>query len=89
MKAERREEESLRLLHAYTLSNWNEIAKSEKCGCFYCFRIFEKNEISSYINDKNGKTAVCPYCGVDAVLPDSKAALSEELLNDMHKTWFS
>ena len=88
MKSKRMEEQCC-LLHAYSLSNRDEIMKSEKCGCFYCLRIFETNEISAYINDENGKTAVCPHCGVDSVLPDSRVSLSEELLTEMHKTWFS
>jgi hypothetical protein len=39
-------------------------------------------------NDKNGATALCPFCGVDSVLPDNTIDLSEELLNEMHKVWF-
>ena len=31
---------------------------------------------------------VCPFCGVDSVLPDNKVELSTDLLEDMHKIWF-
>ena len=32
---------------------------------------------------------ICPFCGVDAILPDSKVDLSEALLEDMYKVWFT
>ncbi|WP_156110575.1 MULTISPECIES: hypothetical protein [Listeria] len=34
-------------------------------------------------------TALCPYCMIDSVLPESDILpLSREFLNDMHQQWF-
>jgi len=40
--------------------------------------------------DEWGQTAVCPRCGIDAVLPDSVpgAPLTLTLLSDMQAFWF-
>ena len=37
----------------------------------------------------NEDTALCPYCGVDAIIPDSiDEKIDEELIEDMNKYWF-
>ena len=75
--------------HQYSTSNQENVLLSNKCGCFFCKKIFDSKLISEhYINDKNGKTAVCPFCGVDSVLPDNKVDLSPDLLEAMYKVWF-
>lgn len=58
---------------------WHEdaILKSKECGCFYCLKIFPPKEITEWIDESKdstggiGKTAICPYCGIDSDLPDS------------------
>jgi hypothetical protein len=73
----------------YSVSNMQNVSLSHQCGCFFCQKIFDSHFISEhYINDKNGKTAICPFCGVDSVLPDNKVELSDELLEDMYTVWF-
>ena len=75
--------------HQFSISNKQSILSSKKCGCFFCKNIFESDLVSeSYINDKNGETAICPFCGVDSLLPDSRVELSLELLEEMHSEWF-
>ena len=75
--------------HQYSVSNQENVFSSNRCGCFFCQKIFDGNLVSEhYINDQNGKTAICPLCGVDAILPDNKVDLSTKLLEDMHKVWF-
>lgn len=75
--------------HQFSLSNKQSCLASDRCGCFFCKRIFESGLISErYINDKGGETAICPFCGVDSVLPDSKVELSAELLEEMYQVWF-
>ncbi len=76
--------------HQYSISNKQSVLTSHKCGCFFCKKIFDSNLISEhYINDKNGETVICPFCGVDSILPDNKVDLSTELLEDMYKVWFN
>ena len=76
----------------YTTSNWQYVKESDKCGCPCCGRIFDASEISEDDCDNaadGGITALCPYCGMDCVVPDSKVELTPELLLRMKKEWFS
>ena len=73
--------------HEHSLKNHAEIEMSEKCGCFSCVEIFDASEVQSWAD--NAETAVCPYCGVDAVIGDASGVqLSEELLNQMYEKYF-
>ena len=75
--------------HQYSLSNKESVLSSRTCGCFFCQEIFESHLISEhYIHDINGETALCPFCGVDSILPDHKVDLSTDLLEEMYKVWF-
>lgn len=76
------------LAHEYSKLNKEEILKSKKCGCFYCGKIFDKKLIANWLKDSKGETALCPFCQVDSVLPDSKVEITKEFLENMHKTWF-
>ena len=74
----------------------NTILKSEICGCFYCFSIFPPNEIQDWVEEPEdcprgpGKTALCPNCGIDAVLPDNvEHEITKEFLKVLHKEFFS
>ena len=75
--------------HTHTLSNKEELKNSTGCGCFYCLRIFFPQEITEWIPDKGGETALCPYCGVDSVMGDSSGyPVTEEFLSKMKAYWF-
>lgn len=82
------EDDRLTVDHLYCTSNEEDLSRSDHCGCFYCLNIFEPYEVNSWIKDRGGRTAICPYCGIDSVLPDSMVELSEEYLKKMHKRWF-
>ena len=77
-----------KLSHKFCQSNEKNIEKSQKCGCFFCGRIFDKILIVEWIEDTKGKTALCPFCGIDSILPDSKVEISKKFLKDMHRVWF-
>ena len=77
--------------HKYSIDNKENITKSYKCGCFSCLNIFTSNKPMEWINKRgNGDdTALCPYCSVDAVLPDiSDYPITTEFLTHMKKYWF-
>jgi NAD-dependent SIR2 family protein deacetylase len=77
----------MKKLHAYCTCNRNIIENSNKCYCFHCGKIFEKDDIKEYID--NGVTALCPDCGVDSVIPDSvDEEINKEVINDMNQYWF-
>ncbi len=77
----------LNSLHAHCTNNRSSLEKSSLCGCFYCGNIFSPALVTEYADD--GKTALCPFCGIDSVLPDSCGTpLTKELLDRMHMFWF-
>ena len=78
------------LINAYKHSrnNFEELKSSNRCGCFYCMKIFDKDEVVSWINDDT-KTGICPYCNTDALLGDSSEyEISHEFLKKMNQKWF-
>ncbi len=71
----------------YSIYNMSELEKSDKAGCYYCKSIFDISEISETTD--NGKTAMCPKCGIDSVLPDSSPfKLDKNTLTELNKYWF-
>jgi len=61
---------------------------SARCACFFCFRAFPTSEIKAWIDADT--TALCPGCGVDAVLGDaSGASISDGFLRKMHQHYFA
>ena len=81
--------EQIAAAHGHSMSNQNSLAKSRRCGCFYCLHIFDPAEITDWIPDKHGPTAMCPYCGIDSVIgEDSGYPITEAFLKDMKEYWF-
>ena len=78
------DKDEYRLAHKYSCSNKSDIQISNKCGCFFCQKIFAPSEITEW----SGQTALCPYCGIDSVLPDSKIEFDSYFLEEMYKYWF-
>ena len=70
----------------------DELAKSKLAGCFYCCEIYPPSEIEDWIEgDMGGKgdTALCPNCGIDAVIGDhSGYDITKEFLFQMMRCWF-
>lgn len=68
------------------------VQQSFICGCFYCVSTFYPTEIkdwTSYSYEGNERTAACPKCGIDAVLPSSKDyEINDELLEAMRLFYF-
>lgn len=75
--------------HKHCAANRHALIASHRAGCFYCLEIFDSKEITEWIPDTAGKTAVCPYCGIDSVLPESADyPLTAEFLGEMRRYWF-
>jgi hypothetical protein len=80
-------EEDLEEAHRHAMRNRGELEKSKACGCFYCERVFSPAGITEWIDD--GETAMCPYCGIDAVLASASGfELSKKFLHRMCERWF-
>lgn len=76
-----------RIAHKRCSYHLYDIRHSHLCGCFYCKSVFPPADIAKWVDD--GHTAVCPLCGIDAVIGDySGYPVDEEFLGIMHKMWF-
>lgn len=79
--------------HKYSNNHKKQLKKDKVCGCFYCLEIFSPSEIKEWIVhlnpcDRKG-TAICPYCGIDAVIGESSGyPITKEFLEKMSKYWF-
>lgn len=83
--------EKLRRLHRYCNFNRDLIKKSKKCYCFYCKNTIDAEDMLKptvqYID--GGRTAICPKCGIDSILPDAiDEEITKEIINDMYEYWF-
>ena len=75
-----------RMLHARCSNNRGALLDSRQCGCFFCLKIYDPGSITDWLNDE---TALCPYCNVDAVIPEGDDYLLEDsLLLAMKEYWF-
>ncbi len=64
-----------------------QVIGSTLCGCFYCCKTFEPAKIREWIDA--GQTALCPCCGIDAVIGNaSRYPLTQEFLGQMKAHWF-
>jgi hypothetical protein len=85
-------EEYLREAHKYSIFNNDWIKNSEMCGCFYCQTVFEPDKIMDWtdIGHDKGATALCPNCGIDAVIRSNKNLPVRDtvFLAEMHSYWF-
>ena len=74
--------------HKYSSNHKKELKKDKLCGCFYCLKIFNPEEIKFWIKDTKG-TALCPYCGLDCVIGAySGFPITTEFLSEMKEYWF-
>lgn len=73
--------------HESTAYHKDKLESSEFCGCCSCQRLFRPRQIVSWVDQ--GQTALCPFCSVDAVIPESaRILLCPELLKAMNDRWF-
>lgn len=49
----------------------------------------DRKRVHVLMGDKDGRTAICPHCFIDAVLPDSNPyGISPDFLRKMREKWF-
>jgi len=78
-------------LHLSTLGNAKRVHAASQCACFHCRKWFPASEVQKFMPEKDGReTALCPRCGVDAVLTDQDSLpLTRDLTDEMHSRFFS
>lgn len=83
------------IAHTASFSNEDALANASACGCFKCKTMFTPAEITEWLPEENGKrTAVCPHCGADAVVPSTTTpakgyTLDNQLLDGMYLRFFN
>lgn len=82
-----------RKAHIFSNNNKPALGTPQRCGCFYCGKMFESTEIVEWVEADNPYdykgTAICPYCGIDAVIGESSGFLiTKEFLEGMNRAWF-
>ena len=87
----------LESIHRYSSRHRHLFPTSAMVGCFYCLATFEPGEVQDWIDGdqlttgdtEDGITALCPRCGIDAVLPSAAPIRFDgTLLTEMHSYWF-
>jgi hypothetical protein len=50
--------------------------QTSRCGCFHCLAVFAGVRIDDWVDE--GRTALCPMCGVDSVVSDYDGSVISE-----------
>jgi hypothetical protein len=80
-------EADLTSAYQHSIRHRVEVLRSDVCGCFHCLSVFETSTIKNWID--TGQTAMCPRCGIDAVIGSASGFdLSDDLLGAMRARWF-
>jgi hypothetical protein len=77
--------------HRHSTHHREEVVASESCGCFCCGSVFHPDGIEQWTDDWEsvGQTAICPDCGIDAVIgSESGYPITPEFLDRMRQQWF-
>ena len=87
----------LESIHRFSSNHRELLARSDQAGCFYCKATFSPAEIEEWIPERDtisgglieDRTALCPRCGIDAVLPSAAPIRWDDtLLAEMNRHWF-
>jgi len=82
------EEQDIIIAHQFSSNHQAQLLQDKICGCFYCLQIFSPEKINYWIKDPGG-TAVCPYCGIDAIIGKSSGyPITKDFLSKMKHYWF-
>ncbi len=82
-------ENTVILAHKFSSNHQTALMRDKICGCFHCLKIFPPFEITDWIQDKQDKTALCPYCGIDSLIGDSSGySITKDFLSKMNQYWF-
>lgn len=83
---------SIRATIQLATANRGAVQDSRQCGCYGCGAIFCATDVTTWtdaIRKQHPVTALCPRCGVDAVLPDASIEVTAELLELLRRYWIT
>ena len=69
-----------------SIDNHEKVMSSKRCGCACCKKIFRPTQIKEWTDE--GRTPICPYCGVDTVFGQTGGRLSFTLMQRISKGKF-
>ena len=73
----------------YVRSNQDALNESTECACVYCLKMYDPKEITEWCSELNGKdSALCPYCGIDSVIPNKSVSYTIDDLKKWHYEGF-
>jgi TPR repeat protein len=76
-------------IYKHSSNNEIEILHSKEASCFFCRQNYSARKVNDWINDERGVTAICPECGMDAVIGDASGVnLDKTLLKDMNIAYY-
>jgi len=71
----------------YCWENRELLAKVKRAGCFSCRSLIRVRDIRDWTD--NGRTALCPRCEIDAIIPSGQGfKINKKLLGILHKYAF-
>ncbi|RYE86538.1 MAG: hypothetical protein EOO75_15610 [Myxococcales bacterium] len=79
------------LAHQHSHRHRADLDRSDRCGCFYCLRVYPPAAIEGWIGAAAGAnaTALCPHCGIDSVIGSASGfPVEREFLARMRQRWF-
>lgn len=81
-------EEEIQDLRTLNRATPDELKASVDIGCYSCSSVFTYQEIDQFVN--LGNTALCPFCGIDAVIPirDLPKGYVSRILQQMSAYYF-
>jgi hypothetical protein len=90
---EHKQDKRLRHLTRGSSNHRKSILASTRCGCYYCCTLFEPADIEEWIDETEdggrGQSALCPNCGIDAVIGDALGApITIDVLKKLKSTQF-
>lgn len=79
-------------LHAQCFRGKTKLQRAKLAGCFQCLSTYKPDFIDEYVD--GDATALCPRCGIDAVIPLSyvaprTTAIHMVILNKLHTHYFN
>ena len=81
-------EKQLLAAHRHCMNNRAELGASDLCGCFFCRQLYRPQTITKWA-DRDGNTALCPFCGIDSVIGSASGyPMTAEFLSAMYDRWF-
>jgi len=79
------------VLNRQTAFNRSMLEGADRCGCFHCGEMFSPEDIVDWVVEDDGHedSAVCPFCGVDAVVVGTATyPLDPRALERLRHFWF-